>query len=329
MVFVKQPQDHRITALETALAQAARRLGLFNCTVLAAVSGGADSLALLLGLKRLGVAVEAACIDHGLRPEAAAEVLHVERIATAFGIPFQSRALTLAHTTGLEAVARDARYAALEALRSARQLGCIATGHTASDQAETVLMRLARGAALGGAAGILERRGDGVVRPLLGVTRSQTVAYIDALGLTPVNDPMNVDRTFTRVRVRHEVLPQLIAATGPGTERALARFASLAFEDDAFLMAEAKNGLARAIVPAPQALGPGLDRIALLSLALPLRRRALALYFELHAIVVDAQLIDDSLESIARAVASPLPKDLLLTVRSGLISVEQAPERTS
>jgi tRNA(Ile)-lysidine synthase len=182
---------------------------------------------------------------------------------------------------------------------------------------------------LQGAAGILERRGDGVVRPLLGVTRRQTVAYISALGLTAVHDPMNDDRAFTRVRVRHEVLPALVAATGPGTERALARFAALAFEDDSFLMAEAKTGLARAAMPAAGAVGPGLDRIALLSLALPIRRRALALYFEVHAIAVDAQLIDDCLEAIARKVSAPLPGELLLTVRKEQVAVEQAPARTS
>jgi tRNA(Ile)-lysidine synthase len=291
--------------------------------MLVGASGGADSLALLVSLKRLGVSVQALCLDHGLRAESPREVAFVQTVAQAWAIPFHTRQLRLSKGSGLEAAARDARYAALEAVRVELGLDYVATGHTASDQAETLLMRLGRGTALGGAASILERRGDRVLRPLLEVSRAQTLAYVAALGLEPVRDPMNEDLAFTRVRVRLEVLPALVNATGPGTERALARFAALAHDDDAYLMEEARTGLARAATP------HGLDRVALLSLPLPIRRRALALFFEVAAIPVETQLVEQSLAAIERESNAPLPLDLQLTVQRGELTIEPAKPRRS
>jgi len=144
--------------------------------VLLAVSGGGDSLALLVGSaalrQPLDLKLEIATLDHGLRAGSDAEGRAVEKLSAELGLSWHTRALSLAAGPGVEARARRARYQALEEIRRAQGLDWIATAHTASDQAETVLMRLARGSALSGAAGILERRGR-VIRPLLRCTRSQ------------------------------------------------------------------------------------------------------------------------------------------------------------
>jgi tRNA(Ile)-lysidine synthase len=317
------PQDQRVTELEGAVSRAVARLGLTEQRVLVGVSGGADSVSLLVALVRLQVRVEAACVNHGLRPGAAAEVELVRAHCARLGVPFHALSVVLQGSAGLEAAAREARYAALERLRAARGCDFIATGHTASDQAETVLMRLGRGTALGGAAGILERRGDGVVRPLLGVSRLQTHAYVEALGLEVAHDPMNDDVAFTRVRVRRDVLPTLVAALGAGTERALSRFAQLAAEDDAVLSAQAATALSRTVLP-----DGALDRVALLSLERPIARRVLAAFLELSAVPLDAELIADGLAAIERRATATLPLDLLLVVDGGAVRVQGAPGRT-
>ena len=185
------------------LEAAFRRLGLERRSVLLAVSGGADSTALLVGTTlvsaELGLTVEVATLDHGLRPEAAREVKAVEELAARHGLPCHVRSLGLQAGAGLELRARQARYAALEAVRLERGLAAVATAHTASDQAETILMRLARGSSLKGAAGILPRRGS-VVRPLLECTREHVEAFLREQGQGFVVDPMNVDRQLFRAR---------------------------------------------------------------------------------------------------------------------------------
>jgi tRNA(Ile)-lysidine synthase len=319
---MKPEQKHEDAVVTRAVSEALERLGLTNRAILAAVSGGPDSLALLYALHRAGVLLEVATIDHRLRPESGAEVDLVHEQCVALGLRFHSRAVTVASGSGLEAAARDARYAALHAIRAERGLSVIATGHTASDQAETVLMRLGRGSALGGAAGILERRSDGVVRPLLGVTRDQTRSYVNSLGVPFVDDPMNADPAFTRVQVRQTVVPALKAALGPQVERALARFAQHAAEDDAVLQEQARTALERA------ARNDGtVDRVALLSLQRSIARRVMALVLERAAVPIDAQLIDDCLRAAEGKGTATLPGELLLTVKEGGVAVEPAPPR--
>ncbi|HXN41204.1 MAG TPA: tRNA lysidine(34) synthetase TilS, partial [Myxococcaceae bacterium] len=133
----------------STLSHAYRRLGAAKHSVLLAVSGGADSVALLLGTeqvaKPLGLRLQVASLDHALRPESAMEVAAVRLLAEQRGLPFHARSLNLKAGSGTEARARAARYEALEEIRAAEHLDLIATGHTASDQAETLLMRLTRG----------------------------------------------------------------------------------------------------------------------------------------------------------------------------------------
>ncbi|MFP2932749.1 tRNA lysidine(34) synthetase TilS, partial [Pyxidicoccus sp. 3LG] len=130
-----------MTSLEAAYA----RLGVEGRSVLLAVSGGADSTALLVGTARvapkLRLRAEVATLDHGLRPESAAEVQAVARLAASLGLPCHVRELRLRAGAAVEARAREARYAALETLRRERGLDVLATAHTATDQAETLLMR--------------------------------------------------------------------------------------------------------------------------------------------------------------------------------------------
>jgi tRNA(Ile)-lysidine synthase len=316
--------DHVLERFEGLVLKAARRLHLAERgTLLAAVSGGADSLALMAVLARLRLKLEVATVDHGLRPSSAAEAEQVVAIAASLGLTAHVRRVSLDPGSGLEAAARDARYAALERVRDERGLGLVATGHTASDQAETVLLRLGRGAALGGAGGILERRADGVVRPLLGVTREETRAYVAALGLVPVEDPMNAEAAFARVRVRQQALPALSAALGPGTERALARFAALAHEDDELLQALARTAFDRA------ALGDGsLDRVVVANLQGPVQRRVLAMFLELAALPVDAAVIELCQQALLESGTATLGRDHLLRCGAGALRIEAAPKRS-
>ena len=320
---MKSQQNKLVEKFEVAVAQRVSRLVTGQeAAVLAAVSGGADSMALVAALARTRVrSVEAVVVDHGLREESTAEAEAVRRAVEGLGVRCEVRALALERGPGVEARARAARYAALEEVRVARGLAVVATGHTASDQSETVLMRLARGAALGGAAGILARREDAVVRPLLFATREDVHAYTAALGLATVADPMNRDRQFLRVRVRLDALPALEAAAGPGVARALARFAAFAAEDDAHLAEEAAAALDAARVEG----GLRWDKVE--ALAGPLRRRALAAFLAEAELPVDAELLEDVLAAVAARRTATLPKDKLLACEGGLLRVVPAPPR--
>ncbi len=161
-----------------------------------AVSGGPDSLALLVLASEAGCKVTAWHVDHGLRPGSAGETEVVAQAATRWGAAFEARTAHCEPGPNLEARAREARYQVLPE--------GVLTGHTADDQAETVLLNLMRGAGLDGLAGI-----DPARRPLLALRRHETQALCDSLGLEPVQDPSNLDPAHRRNRVRHELLPLL------------------------------------------------------------------------------------------------------------------------
>jgi tRNA(Ile)-lysidine synthase len=212
--------------------------------VTCAVSGGADSLALLALAAAAGCRATAIHVDHGLRPGSADEADVVAAAAARFGAAFEARRAIVAAGANLEARARDARYAVLpkDAL----------TGHTADDQAETVLLNLVRGAGLNGLAGMTASR-----HPLLRVRRAETRALCDALGLDPIVDPMNHDAAFRRARIRHELLPMLDNIAGRDVAGVIARQAEL-LGDDAALLDQLAAGLdptdAAALAAAPAAL---------------------------------------------------------------------------
>jgi tRNA(Ile)-lysidine synthase len=209
-------------------------------TVLAAVSGGADSLCLVHALVRLRrlLRIEVACFhfDHGLRPGSERDTAFVRRQAEQLGIVFVTARAPGRPPRGVsvEAWARSVRYAALERARQQTGAAAAATGHTLDDQAETVLLAALRGGGLDALAGI-RPSAPGLIRPLLEVRRAETEAFCRALGLRPRRDPMNRDPSFLRVAVRRRVLPQVERATGRGVAESLARTAGLLREDARFL----------------------------------------------------------------------------------------------
>lgn len=189
-----------------------------------AVSGGPDSLALLLlAHEALPGKIAVASIDHGLRPEAAGEVALVERIAAERRIPFKPLTVMLA-PGNVSARAREARYAALAQWAAGAGLGAVATAHHADDQAETLLMRLNRGSGLAGLAGVRARstiEGSEVtlLRPLLGWRKTELAEVVAAAGITAAQDPTNTSPDYDRARLRvhlaeaHWLDPVQIAAS--------------------------------------------------------------------------------------------------------------------
>lgn len=197
--------------------------------VLVACSGGPDSVALAHLLCDAGVRVTAlAHVDHGLRESSDGEL--VRALAARLGIPFVERHVRVERRGSLEEAARRARWAALRELEGEAATDLIATGHTADDQAETVLMRLSRGAGLTGAVG-MRPLAAGVWRPLLDVRRSALRALCCERRWDFVDDPTNDDRRFERNRIRLDVLPLL----GDRAVPALVRVARLAADDDDLL----------------------------------------------------------------------------------------------
>jgi tRNA(Ile)-lysidine synthase len=204
--------------------------------VVVAFSGGADSFALLRATcfeaHRRDVVVAAVIVDHGLQSGSA------EVAAAAAGWAEQAGCdvvrvvpVTVGNIGGMEAAARDARYEALAEVASELGSDTVLIGHTADDQAETVLLGLTRGSGPASLRGMPDR--DGVfVRPLLSVTRATTRAACEAEGLKWWDDPHNVDQSFVRVRIREKVLPQLEEDLGPGISAALVRTAHLLRDDD-------------------------------------------------------------------------------------------------
>jgi len=211
--------------------------------VVVGCSGGPDSLALLAFAVDAGLDPIAVHVDHGLRPESGDEAVFVAATAERLGARFHAERVALDPGPNLEARARDARYRALERARAAVGATSVLVGHTADDQAETVLLNILRGSASAGLGGMSGRRGC-VSRPLLGLRRAETAAVCAALGVTPIADPMNDDRAFRRVRIRHEVLPALERAAGRDLVPVLVRQADVLRDESGFL-----DELARAAWP--------------------------------------------------------------------------------
>jgi tRNA(Ile)-lysidine synthase len=218
-----------------------------------AVSGGPDSLALVVLAARAGLAGRAIHVDHGLRPDSHLDAEVVAKAAAAFHFDFDGRSVTLENGPNLEARARKARYQALPA--------GVLTGHTMDDQAETVILNVLRGAALDGLSGMRAGRSTRARRPLLGLRRADTTDLCEWAGLTPVVDPTNSDPRFRRNRIRLEVLPALSEVAGRDVVPVLARQAELLGDDAGFL-----DGLAAALDPT--------DAKALRQAPAPLARRA-------------------------------------------------------
>lgn len=224
--------------------------------VTCAVSGGADSLALLALACDAGLQPTAVHVDHGLRPGSAAEADVVASAAARWGASFRRETVEVAAGTDLEARARRARRAVLgpDALY----------GHTADDQAETVLLALLRGAGPDGVAAMSPEH-----HPLLALRRRETRAICAELGVEPVDDPSNADPRFRRNRVRAEVLPLLDDVAGRDVVPLLCRLADLSRDDGALL-----DALAAEVDPT--------DAPALARAPLPLARRSVRAWLRPH-----------------------------------------------
>lgn len=178
-------------------------------TVICAVSGGADSVALLFALyllkEKLGIYLQAAHFNHGLRgEESREEEAFVREFCRGYGIPlFVGTANVVPGEKGLEAAARDARYGFFDTLK-----GKIATAHTADDNAETLLMHMVRGTGLKGLGGIAPLRGR-LIRPMLGITRQEVLSFLEEYSLPHREDSSNREDLFLRNRLRHHVMPLL------------------------------------------------------------------------------------------------------------------------
>ena len=208
------------------------------------MSGGADSLALLVLAVDAGCRVTAVHVDHGLRRDSVAEAGVVAAAARAHGAAFRAERVTVAPGPNLEARARAARYAVLPP--------DVLTGHTADDQAETVLVNLLRGSGLDGLAGM---RPAG--HPLLRIRRAETRALCATVGLAPIDDPTNASPAHRRNRIRHELLPLLDAIADRDVAALLARQA-VTLRDEAELLDTLAAAVdptdARAVAAAPRPL---------------------------------------------------------------------------
>ncbi|MFZ9380351.1 MAG: tRNA lysidine(34) synthetase TilS [Ilumatobacteraceae bacterium] len=218
-----------------------------------AVSGGADSVALLVLAVASGCEATAWHVDHHLRPDGAREAALVQALTERLGCGFELRHVTVDDSANVEARARDARFAVLP--------HGVMTGHTADDQAETMLVNLIRGAGSRGLAAMT----PSTSKPILALRRSETHALCSALGLEVVVDPTNDSPAFQRNRIRNEVMPLLADIAARDVVAVLTRQADLLRDDDALL-----DELARALDPT--------DAKALSSAPRALARRAVRLW---------------------------------------------------
>lgn len=267
--------------------------------VLAAVSGGLDSMCLLHMLYHGGFTVAAAHYNHGLRGrEAERDQAFVRRYCQGLGIPFYTEAGDVAALArkagaGIEETARRARYAFL--YRTAAEIGAskIATAHTADDNVETVLMNLTRGAGTNGLAGIPPVRGI-VIRPLLAVSRAELIAYAKAHGLSHVEDSTNQTDAYTRNRIRHRVIPEL-KEINPALCAAVANMTELLRADARYL-----DGLAADFLK--EWSGGEVIRIpaaAMKALALPVKSRVVYQMMEKMGLRPDKAVIGGVLDLLA------------------------------
>lgn len=212
-----------------------------QCRVGVAVSGGADSVALLLALvdlaPRWDLRLQVLHFDHQLRPDSAADAAFTRQLAAALELPFvlgTADVRAAATAANLEETARHARLDFFTGLVRSGTLDKVATGHTLSDQAETVLFRWLRGAGSTGLAGILPVTAEGLIRPLLDVGRPEVEEFLHSRGQSWRTDATNLSLEFSRNRIRQELLPALERDYNPALTRQLAQTADLALAEEAF-----------------------------------------------------------------------------------------------
>jgi tRNA(Ile)-lysidine synthase len=325
-----------MTALQQRVRRTILRHGLCppGTRLLVGLSGGSDSVALARLLLDLGehggFAVAAlAHLNHKLRPTAGRDERFCRDLAEGLGLPIvveaiEVRAYAAEARVSLEDAARRLRYDFLQ--RAARQVGAdrIAVGHTEDDQAETFLMKLARGAGLNGLSGIHPRRGT-IVRPLIDASRAELRGYLSARGLSWVEDETNADCDNPRNRIRHRVIPELDLTCGGSARSAIARAAALVREDGAWLD-ELGRGRFEALV---RRVPDGLEADpALAHEPIPIRRRVLLEAMRVLAgeRQVGLEHVEAALAVLAgRASAADIPGSRVELRRGRLVLLEQGP----
>ena len=243
--------------------------------VLVACSGGPDSLALAAAVAfeapRAGVRAGAIIVEHGIQAVTREVAARTAEVLRGLGLdPVQIAHVSVGVEGGPEAAARAARYEAFDEAAAALDAKVVMLGHTLDDQAETVLLGLARGSGPRALNGMAAHSGR-YLRPLLGVSRETTHAFCVDSGLEPWFDPQNSEGRFTRVRVRQNVLPNLETELGPGIADSLARSAELIREDSEYLDDLALAAYGSVVTAGPTSLA--LDVSKLEGLARPLRNR--------------------------------------------------------
>jgi tRNA(Ile)-lysidine synthase len=237
-------------------AQGLIRLAVRNCLtsntkpgqkLLIAVSGGADSLALSAACefeaKKLGLKIAAAVIDHSLQKDSDKVAAQTAKTLATLGFKeVVVKKITVGKAGGPEAAARTARYTALETIRQKTKSNFVVLGHTASDQAETVLLGLVRGSGAKSLSGMSEKTGL-LLRPLLGIERATTEAFCKDSGIKYWSDPQNKDEKFLRVMIRMHVLPFLEKQLGGSVAASLVRTSDQLREDNTYLESQADKSL--------------------------------------------------------------------------------------
>ena len=275
-------------AIDTTLLKPGLRLAV-------GLSGGADSVALMRALaersKQLGLVLHAAHLHHGLRGEEAdGDLAFARALAAELGLPFHEarvdcEAEAKAQGQTIEEVARHLRYRWFRQLMTSGEVEAVATAHTRDDQAETVLAKFLRGAWTEGLSGIhpvVEFPEGRILRPLLATTRTEVEAYLGAVGQNWREDSSNRHLTFTRNRIRHELLP-LLEGWNPRLREHLAQMAQLARDEEAWWQAEVAKVASQILLHGRPVRGGGreageglaLDVIRLAALAPALQRRLL------------------------------------------------------
>lgn len=272
----KPPVAEAGLRLDFSLVKPGERVGI-------AVSGGADSVALLLAMAAanaaqkcaLGVGLSVVHLHHGIRgAQADEDAAFVAALAERLGLPLHMRdedvpARAAAEREGLEEAARNARYGYFRELIEGGELDVVATAHTLNDQAETVLMKLLRGAWMEGLSGIHPvvrvapeggrrdaARSGRIIRPMLGVDRSEVEAYLRGVGQSWREDATNADVAYTRNRVRHELMP-LLRSFNPRAQETLAHVAALARDEEARWTREMERTLPLVVLPGTPVRGGG------------------------------------------------------------------------
>ncbi|HUE75931.1 MAG TPA: tRNA lysidine(34) synthetase TilS [Chloroflexota bacterium] len=290
--------------LEATIREEFERVGndWRGATLVVAVSGGADSLALLDALIRnagaLDVALHVAHVDHGLRPDSELDALYVAEIARTHGLPCTQARIDVAERArrsrkGIEETARQERYRFLGQLARQHAAAAVVTGHTADDQVETILMHVIRGSSARGLRGManVTPQSDAdstflIWRPLLGASRQDTREYCRCRNINWREDPSNLDLRFTRNRVRHELLPML-RSFNPRFDKAIQRLSANIRADDDLLNQLAMTSWSQLVLSSDEIArrwGPtggfAFNLAGFLDLAPPLQRRLLVLAAE-------------------------------------------------